>query len=123
MKRLALSVVVIAVLVAGASSAAKGPTPKVTIAQTVSNGTDNISLSGSHWPPSTTVSWLIQFCPTSGGCSAPVTGTASVDPSGNFNTGPAASEPCNNGFFTQVVANVFEPSTGAIFAHPKKLAC
>ena len=104
------------------SSVFAGGKASLKVVQAVSGGTDTVTLSGTHWPPNTTVSWAMSFCPKSGGCANPAgaSGTATTDASGHFTATPFGWT-CDP-FFTQIFANAEENQQ--VFADKRvKLAC
>ena len=111
--------------VQGATSLAIGGA-KLTITQTVSGTTDNISLTGSGYPANSTVSWEVSACDRSMGrfvnCITPLIGTANTDASGNFSTGTVASLPCGSNQYVLATAGIKRETPVGDNA-TKKFAC
>jgi hypothetical protein len=109
----------------GGSSLASGGA-KVAITQTVSGGTDNISLTGSGYPANSTISWTVAACSKStaphiqGSCSAVMDGTALTDASGSFSTVTVLSVPCGSAELVHAAAGI---KGQIIDTTSKKLAC
>jgi len=109
----------------GTASAANSGNPTFTITQTVSGGTDTVSVTGSGWTGNGTVEYFVDACrdkktvlcdPYAGN------GFTGTDALGAFSTPGAATLPCGSANTTLLVA-INDLTTGVLVHKTKKLAC